>query len=94
MLLFALCWSLFASVAFAAFGYTDQGTYWTIDTGASLVIQVSKTNGDITSMKYNVSTDIRPPCKARPEPTKGPRSDRRYICRVSSTTAMMERTPM
>lgn len=57
MLLLAICWSLFASAAFAAFGYTDQGTYWTIDTGASLVIQVSKTNGDITSMKYNVSSN-------------------------------------
>ncbi|KAK2598385.1 hypothetical protein N8I77_011805 [Diaporthe amygdali] len=53
MLLFALVWSLFASVALAAFGYTDQGTYWTIDSGSNLVIQVSKTNGDITSMKYN-----------------------------------------
>lgn len=57
MLLLALCWSLFASVAFAAFGYTDQGTYWTIDSGANLVIQVSKTNGDITSIKYKVSID-------------------------------------
>ncbi|POS72178.1 rhamnogalacturonan lyase [Diaporthe helianthi] len=52
MLLFTLCWSLFASAAFAAFGYTDNGNYWTIDSGSNLVIQVSKTNGDITSMKY------------------------------------------
>ncbi|KAL1879167.1 hypothetical protein Daus18300_001746 [Diaporthe australafricana] len=52
MLLFALLWSLLASVAFAAFGYVDGGTYWTIDSGSNLVIQVSKTNGDITSMKY------------------------------------------
>lgn len=61
MLLLALCWSLFASVAFAAFGYTDQGTYWTIDSGANLVIQVSKTNGDITSMKYKVSIETSRP---------------------------------
>lgn len=66
MLLFALCWSLFASVAFAAFGYTDQGTYWTIDSGSNLVIQVSKTNGDITSMKYKVSKNKRRSSKARP----------------------------
>ncbi|KAI3397195.1 hypothetical protein diail_11169 [Diaporthe ilicicola] len=52
MLLFALLWSLFASAAFADFGYTDQETYWTIDSGSNLVIQVSKTNGDITSIKY------------------------------------------
>lgn len=58
MLLLALCWSLFASVAFAAFGYTDQGTYWTIDSGSNLIIQVSKTNGDITSMKYKVGDTI------------------------------------
>lgn len=57
MLLLTLCWSLFASVAFAAFGYTDQGTYWTIDSGSNLVIQVSKTNGDITSMKYKVGNE-------------------------------------
>lgn len=68
MLLFALCWSLFASAAFAAFGYTDQGTYWTIDSGSNLVIQVSKTNGDITSMKYKVSETIRRSSKARPVP--------------------------
>lgn len=47
--------TLFASTALAAFGYTDQGTYWTIDTGGKLVVEVSQTNGDITSMKYNVS---------------------------------------
>lgn len=61
MLFLALCWSLFASVAFAAFGYTDQGTYWTIDSGANLVIQVSKTNGDITSMKYKVGNKTSRP---------------------------------
>lgn len=55
MLIFTLLWTLFASAALAAFGYTDEGTYWTIDTGGKLVVQVSKTNGDITSMKYNVS---------------------------------------
>lgn len=70
MLLLALCWTLFASVAFAAFGYTDQGTYWTIDSGSNLVIQVSKTNGDITSMKYKVSDITCRSWKARPGPVK------------------------
>jgi rhamnogalacturonan endolyase len=53
----------------AAFGYTDDGSNYVIgkplsalrgsellivlDTGASLVFKVSKTNGDITSMVYN-----------------------------------------
>lgn len=55
MLFFAILWTLFASAVFASFGYTDGGTYWTIDNGKSLVIRVSKTNGDIQSMKYKVS---------------------------------------
>ncbi|CAN8101152.1 unnamed protein product [Discula destructiva] len=53
MLLLPLICTLFASSVLAAFGYTDQGTYWTIDNGKNLVIQVSKTNGDIQSMVYN-----------------------------------------
>lgn len=55
MLFFALLVSLYATVAVATWGYTDNGDYWTIDTGASLVVEVSQTNGDIQSMKYNVS---------------------------------------
>lgn len=58
-MLFVLVWTLFASTALAAFGYTDNGSSWTIDTGANLVVQVSKTNGDIQSMKYKVS--LTPP---------------------------------
>lgn len=58
MLLPSLVWSLFASSALAAFGYTDEGTYWTIDTGKTLVIQVSKTNGDIQSMQYDVRNSL------------------------------------
>lgn len=54
MLLFTLIWTLFASAVLASFGYTDEGTYWTIDNGKNLVIEVSQTNGDIQSMKYNV----------------------------------------
>lgn len=55
MLFFTLLLSLYATVALAAWGYTDNGNYYTIDTGSKLVVQVSKTNGDIQSMKYNVS---------------------------------------
>lgn len=31
MIFFTLIWALFASAALAAFGYTDNGDYWTID---------------------------------------------------------------
>lgn len=54
MLLFSLVWALCASSALAAFGYTDEGTYWTISSGKNLVIEVSKTNGDIQSILFNV----------------------------------------
>ncbi|KAK1146208.1 hypothetical protein N8T08_003298 [Aspergillus melleus] len=37
---------------YAAFGYTDNGSEYVIDSGASLVIKVSKSNGDITSIVY------------------------------------------
>jgi hypothetical protein len=60
MLVFTLLWSLFATVAFAAFGYVDNGDHYTIDSGSKLVIEVSKTNGDIQSMKYNVCTALIP----------------------------------
>lgn len=55
MLVFTLVWTLFAARVFACLGYTDEGTYWTIDNGKNLVIEVSQTNGDFQSMKYNVS---------------------------------------
>lgn len=50
-LLVALLW--LPATVLAAFGYTDDGSNYVIDSGAALVIKVSKTNGDITSMKYN-----------------------------------------
>ncbi|KAI5837618.1 Rhamnogalacturonase B, N-terminal-domain-containing protein [Morchella snyderi] len=40
-------------LAFAAWGYTDDGSNYVIDTGSSLVFKVSKTNGDINSMVFN-----------------------------------------
>ncbi|WP_405718981.1 polysaccharide lyase family protein [Streptomyces sp. NBC_01537] len=36
----------------AAFGYSDDGTNYVIDTGASLVFKVSHVNGDLTSLAY------------------------------------------
>ncbi|KAI9050472.1 hypothetical protein LZ554_005635 [Drepanopeziza brunnea f. sp. 'monogermtubi'] len=41
------------SFVFAAWGYMDNGSAYVIDTGTALVFAVSKSNGDITSMKYN-----------------------------------------
>lgn len=55
MLFFALLLSLYATLAAATWGYTDNGDYWTIDTGANLVVEVSQTNGDVLSMKYKVN---------------------------------------
>lgn len=36
----------------AAFGYTDDGTNYVIDTGANLVFRVRKSNGDLSSLVY------------------------------------------
>src|SRR5690349_6645965 len=36
----------------AAFGYTDDGSNYVVDTGASLVFKVSKSNGDLVSFVY------------------------------------------
>lgn len=44
---------LLARVASAAWGYTETAGSYVIDTGKGLVVTVSSSNGDITSMKYN-----------------------------------------
>ncbi|KAF6757782.1 rhamnogalacturonase B, partial [Ephemerocybe angulata] len=44
---------LFANVAHAAFGLTESGNSLIADTNAGLVFTVDKTNGDVTSMKFN-----------------------------------------
>jgi rhamnogalacturonan endolyase len=36
----------------AAFGWSDDGSNYVVDTGANLVFKVSKTNGDLTSLVY------------------------------------------
>ncbi|WP_327656827.1 rhamnogalacturonan lyase B N-terminal domain-containing protein [Streptomyces sp. NBC_00483] len=36
----------------ATFGYSDDGSNYVVDTGASLVFKVSKANGDLTSLSY------------------------------------------
>ncbi|WP_369232529.1 rhamnogalacturonan lyase B N-terminal domain-containing protein [Streptomyces sp. R21] len=48
----ALAGPLAGTAAAAAFGYTDDGSNYVIDTGANLVFKVSKTNGDLTSLVY------------------------------------------
>ncbi|KAK7191589.1 hypothetical protein DPSP01_004802 [Paraphaeosphaeria sporulosa] len=40
------------TAVFAAWGYTDDGKNYIIDTNANLVVSVSKTNGDMNSIKY------------------------------------------
>ncbi|KAE9976676.1 hypothetical protein EG328_002461 [Venturia inaequalis] len=45
-------WLLAPSVALAAWGFIDDGRNFVIDTGAFLIVKVSKTNGDMTSIRY------------------------------------------
>ncbi|KAF2623804.1 polysaccharide lyase family 4 protein [Macroventuria anomochaeta] len=40
------------AVVLAGWGYTDDGKNYVIDTNANLVVKVSKTNGDMTSIEY------------------------------------------
>ncbi|MER5511752.1 rhamnogalacturonan lyase B N-terminal domain-containing protein [Streptomyces sp. NPDC002766] len=48
----ALAGPLAPSASAAGFGYGDDGSNYVVDTGASLVFKVSKTNGDLTSLVY------------------------------------------
>ncbi|MFF4572993.1 rhamnogalacturonan lyase B N-terminal domain-containing protein [Streptomyces sp. NPDC001410] len=48
----ALADPLAGSAAAAGFGWSDDGSNYVVDTGASLVFKVSKTNGDLTSLVY------------------------------------------
>ncbi|MFI7405195.1 rhamnogalacturonan lyase B N-terminal domain-containing protein [Streptomyces sp. NPDC049541] len=48
----ALTGPLAAPASAASFGYSDDGSNYVVDTGASLVFKVSKTNGDLTSLVY------------------------------------------
>ncbi|WP_327405001.1 polysaccharide lyase family protein [Streptomyces sp. NBC_01288] len=43
---------LLSSASAAAFGYTDVGSNYVINTGGSLVLKVSKSTGDLTSLAY------------------------------------------
>ncbi|MGX9884321.1 rhamnogalacturonan lyase B N-terminal domain-containing protein [Streptomyces sp. NPDC002276] len=44
--------ALAGTASAASFGYSDDGSNYVVDTGASLVFKVSKTNGDLTSLVY------------------------------------------
>ncbi|ALV32633.1 rhamnogalacturonan lyase B N-terminal domain-containing protein [Streptomyces sp. CdTB01] len=48
----ALAGPLAPSASAAGFGWSDDGSHYVVDTGASLVFKVSKTNGDLTSLVY------------------------------------------
>ncbi|CAL9593565.1 rhamnogalacturonan lyase B N-terminal domain-containing protein [Streptomyces sp. enrichment culture] len=48
----ALAGPLAGSARAAAFGWSDDGSNYVVDTGANLVFKVSKTNGDLTSLVY------------------------------------------
>ncbi|MFF5183093.1 rhamnogalacturonan lyase B N-terminal domain-containing protein [Streptomyces sp. NPDC000345] len=48
----ALAGPLAAPASAAGFGWSDDGSHYVVDTGASLVFKVSKTNGDLTSLVY------------------------------------------
>ena len=42
---------LWPATVFAAWGWKDDGSNYVIDSGSKLVIKVSKTTGDMTSIK-------------------------------------------
>ncbi|MEU6197525.1 rhamnogalacturonan lyase B N-terminal domain-containing protein [Streptomyces sp. NPDC047061] len=48
----ALAGPLATTASAASFGWSDDGSNYVVDTGASLVFKVSKTNGDLTSLVY------------------------------------------
>ncbi|MEU2425665.1 rhamnogalacturonan lyase B N-terminal domain-containing protein [Streptomyces sp. NPDC007851] len=48
----ALTGPLAQTASAAAFGWSDDGSHYVVDTGANLVFKVSKTNGDLTSLVY------------------------------------------
>ncbi|MEU6143992.1 rhamnogalacturonan lyase B N-terminal domain-containing protein [Streptomyces sp. NPDC047081] len=48
----ALAGPLAGTASAAGFGWSDDGSNYVVDTGASLVFKVSKTNGDLTSLVY------------------------------------------
>ncbi|MFI1721229.1 rhamnogalacturonan lyase B N-terminal domain-containing protein [Streptomyces sp. NPDC020489] len=48
----ALAGPLARTASAATFGWSDDGSNYVVDTGASLVFKVSKTNGDLTSLVY------------------------------------------
>ncbi|MFJ8079909.1 rhamnogalacturonan lyase B N-terminal domain-containing protein [Streptomyces sp. NPDC096205] len=48
----ALAGPLSGTARAAAFGWSDDGSNYVVDTGANLVFKVSKTNGDLTSLVY------------------------------------------
>lgn len=60
-----LGWAALAasSTVYGAFGVTSSGGFYTVDSGAGLVIQIKQSNGDMTSVKYN-GTELNDQSKA------------------------------
>jgi rhamnogalacturonan endolyase len=50
--------------ASAAFGVTDSGGVLTVDSGAGLVFKLNKSNGDVTSIKFNNGPELNDQSKA------------------------------
>ncbi|MFF9061238.1 rhamnogalacturonan lyase B N-terminal domain-containing protein [Streptomyces sp. NPDC014882] len=48
----ALAGPLAAPASAAAFGWSDDGSHYVVDTGAGLVFKVAKSNGDLTSLVH------------------------------------------
>ncbi|KAF8455716.1 polysaccharide lyase family 4 protein [Terfezia claveryi] len=57
------CLLSLASTAYAAFGVTDNGRNYVVDTNGGLVFSVSKSTGDIVSLLYNNGTQCQDPSK-------------------------------
>ena len=49
----------------AAFGLTNSGGYYTVDTGAGLVFRINQGNGDLSSLEYRVCIDHHETLRAR-----------------------------
>ena len=54
---------LLPASAFAAFGLTSSGGFYTVDSGAGLVFMVNQSTGDISSIKFNGGPEMQDQAK-------------------------------
>ena len=52
---------LVSSRSYGAFGLTDEGNAFVVDSGAGLVFKVGKSNGDILSLRYKGGPELQEP---------------------------------